>query len=253
MFRNLQAEAWEKARLAINSKQPVFAKNLDIENQTSVIYAYDDHGYYTHSWHTGYDHSEDVIPWTSLGLSRCPCINCVNSRKLARSSDKDEGLISLHWANKVPATDELSTFKEALNFVIQLNEQEEYNMIGKKYLVGNRAYEEWITALENNEMNKYFFSLFVEILNESRSHAIQFLIEIKRKFHDLNPEFMDEAIDTYRKISVKYKILGDMYPYQEPPEKEVKQREKCLEIVKELMVLERIALEKIKEIYSRIS
>src|SRR5690606_38671145 len=86
MFRNLLAEAWEKARLAINSKQPVFAKNLDIENQTSVIYAYDDHGYYTHSWHTGYDHSEDVIPWTSLGLSRCACINCVNSRKLTRSS-----------------------------------------------------------------------------------------------------------------------------------------------------------------------
>lgn len=35
-FHNLQKDAWEKAKLAINNKQPVFAKNLDIESVQSL-------------------------------------------------------------------------------------------------------------------------------------------------------------------------------------------------------------------------
>ncbi|SHE15086.1 Uncharacterised protein [Chlamydia abortus] len=92
--------------MAINSKQPVFAKNIDIGNQTSIIYAYDEIGYFTHSWHTGYAHSEDVIPWNLLGLSLCPCINCVNSRKTSEYTNSTGGLISLHWANPIQAVDE---------------------------------------------------------------------------------------------------------------------------------------------------
>jgi hypothetical protein len=252
-FNNLQAEAWEKAKIAINSKQPVFAKNLDIENQTSVVYAYDDIGYYTHSWHTGYEHSEDVVPWNFLGLNRCPCINCVNYRKSSETINSTGGLISLHWANPIPAVHEITAFKEALEFVIRINEEGAYKGLGQTYLVGSRAYERWLNALESNDMDKYFFSLFIEILYEARKHAIQFLSEIKGKFIDKTAQLIDEGLNTYSEVASRFKILKEMYPFEEPREHEIKDKEQCVAIVKELMTLERNAFTTLKEIYASLS
>jgi hypothetical protein len=252
-FNNLQAEAWEKAKLAINSKQPVFAKNLDIENQTSVVYAYDHIGYYTHSWHTGYEHSEDGVPWNFLGLNFCPCINCVNYRKSSETINSTGGLISLHWADPIPAVHEITAFKEALEFVIRINEEGAYYWLGQTYLVGPRAYERWLNALESNDMDKYFFSLFIEILYEARNHAIQFLSKIKGKFIDKTVQLIDEGLNTYSEVASRYKILKDMYPYMEPREREIKHKEQSVAIVKELMTIEQKAFTTLKEIYASIS
>ncbi|MBS4196314.1 hypothetical protein [Lederbergia citri] len=249
-FKNLQAVAWEKAKLAIRSKQPVFAKNIDIRNQTSVVYAYSDIGYYTKSWHTGYEHSEDVIPWKALGLGLCPCINCVNSRKESKFVTPTGGLISLHWAKPIEAVDELKAFKEALEFVIHLNEEGIYKWEGKAYFVGQKAYERWLTAIENNAINKYYFSLFIEILNEGRHHAAKFLAEIKEKFAFIDKQLIDDGITTYSAITSRYKMLNEMYPYEEPPVIELNEKERCITIVKELMDLENKALNTLNEIYA---
>ncbi|RAV23219.1 hypothetical protein [Paenibacillus contaminans] len=249
-FKSLQAEAWEKAKQAINAKQPVFAKNIDIGNQTSVINAYDDIGYYTDSWHTGYEHSEDVIPWDLLGLSLCPCINCVNSRKAAEYANPTGGHISLHWAYPIQAAEDLSVIRDALEFVIRLNEEGTYTWMGKMYFVGQSAYERWLRALANDDIHNYYFSLFVEILNESRNHAVRFLTELKSKPLEINERLIDEGIQIYSEISSKYKALRDMYPYEEPPVREIKEKERCVAIVSELMTLERSALTTIKEIHA---
>lgn len=223
-----------------------------IENQTSVVNAHDDIGYYTHSWHTGCEYSEDVVPWNSLGLNRCPCINCVKKRNSSETLNSTGGLISLHWANQIQAVDELTALREALEYVIRLNENGSYKWSGKTYLVGSKAYERWLAALESNDVDKYFFSLFLEILYEARSHAIKFLSEIKGKFIDIPGQLINEGINAYSEIASRYKILKEMYPYVEPPEREIKQKEQCLAIVKELKTLERKAFITIKEIYVSI-
>ncbi|MBS4218439.1 hypothetical protein KHA96_08960 [Bacillus sp. FJAT-49711] len=247
-FKNLQRKAWEKAKTAIRSKQPVFAKNIDIRNQTSVIYAYDDIGYYTKSWHTGYEHSEDVIPWDALGLGLCPCTHCVNSRKDSEYAELTSGLLSLHTANPIEAADEQLALKDALEFVIRLNEKGIYNREGQLYFVGQKAYERWLTAIDSNELNRYYFSLFVEILNEGRQHVVQFLSEIKEKFTFINPKLIDEGITLYNEISLRFITLNNMYPYEEPPVFELIEKERCVFLVTELMSLEKKALIVIKEI-----
>ncbi len=253
-FSNLQAVAWEKAQLAITSKQPVFAKNIDIGSQTSVIYAYDEVGYYTRTWHTGYENSEDVIPWNLLGLSQCPCINCENYRNsINQTVNLESGLISLHWANPIQPVDELTAFKETLEFVIRLNEEGSYVWAGKTYLVGSKAYEKWLTALESDSVDKYFFSLFVEILYEARSHAIKFLSEIKGRNFGISEQLIDASINKYSDVSAEYKILRDMYPYQEPRDSEIKQKEQCIAIVAKLHQLEMDCLKFIKKIHKSIS
>lgn len=105
-FPRLQREAWDAARSALNEGLPVFAKELDLGNETSLIYAYDDAGYYTHSWHGGDGHegADDVIPWSKLGRNYCPCTQCKaksNNEEWAndavyRGKPEDGGFISLH-------------------------------------------------------------------------------------------------------------------------------------------------------------
>jgi len=252
-FINLQAEAWEKAKQAITSKKPVFAKNIDIENQTSVVYAFDDVGYYTRTWHTGDEHSEDVIPWNLLGRSQCPCINCVNYRQsVHQTADSGSGLISIHWATPIQPADERTALKDALGSIIHLNEQGSYVWAGKTYFVGSKAYEKWLTALESHEVDKYFFSLFLEILCESRSHAIQFLTEIKGRNIGLDEQKINDGIMKYGVVASKYKILRDMYPYEEPRQSEMKQIEQCIAIVKELYQLERECFNLLKEAHASL-
>ncbi|MFC5404721.1 hypothetical protein [Cohnella soli] len=252
-FINLQAEAWEKAKQAISLKQPVFAKNIDIGNQTSVVYAYDEVGYYTRTWHTGFEHSEDVIPWDLLGLSQCPCINCVNYRKsVPQMANSVSGLISLHWATPTQPVDDLPALKDVLGFVVRLNEQGTYTWAEKTYLVGSKAYEKWLIALENNDVDKYFFSLFLEILYEARSHAIKFLKELKGRITGLNEQTIDEGINKYSEVALKYKILKEMYPYEEPRQSEIKQKERCIALVEELYQLENDCFKLIKEIHASL-
>ncbi|TFE28640.1 hypothetical protein [Cohnella luojiensis] len=43
--------------------------------------------------------------------------------RLTRNLGDTEGLISLHWADQISVKDEIAAFREALDFVIRLNEE----------------------------------------------------------------------------------------------------------------------------------
>jgi hypothetical protein len=232
----------------------VFAKNIAQDNQTSVIVAYDDVGYYIKSWHTGNEHSEEVIAWNSLGLVRCPCINCVNERKVSEPRDLTSGVISLHWADPLPITDEITAFKEALRFAIRINEDANYNWSRTIYFVGSRAFEAWINGLERNQVNKFDFSLVIEVLNEARYHAKLFLMEMKDRFTTKSKQSIVEAIRIYEEISSRANILKNKYPYEQPRELfSNAEKEEMIPILREILLLERKALTFLKEIYVALS
>lgn len=247
-FERLQAVAWEKARLAIDAKQPVFAKNIDQPNQITVIHGYNEIGYFTYSWHTGYEHGEDVKPWNLLGLSHCTCMDC-NKNRLASQAVQTNGLISLHWATVADAKDGRASLKDALEMVIDLNEMGSYEWSGKTYFVGSKAYGRWFAAIEKDELDKYFFSLFIEILREARQHALIFLTEIKERIQGLNATLIDDLMEIYREVALRYEVLRDMYSYTEPPGQELTNRAQCKVILQEIAILEEQAFPLIKEIY----
>lgn len=115
-----------------------------------------------------------------------------------------------------------------------------------------KAYERWLTGLEKNDVDKYFFSLFIEILYEARSHTMMFLTEIKDRKMGISERLIKAGIHTYNEISSEYLILKKVYPYQEPRESEIKQKDLCISIVKKLYRLETEALEFLKEIYASL-
>jgi hypothetical protein len=254
-FKELQKEMWSKARDAINKGYPVFAKNIDLENQTSVVYGYDSVGYYTHSWHSGNGHENagDVIPWNNLGQSLCPCGYCKKNKEKANNHLDAKGVVSLHWAIPIPAADHLLALKEALEFVIRFNDQGVIHWYNEKYLVGELAYKEWISALEQNKIDKFHFSLTLEPIADARSHALSFLNEIKDSINGLPLSLIDEALVVYKKVVDIYKFLVQKFPYEQPREyiNDIDKNE-CTKLIKELKQYEEQAYEIIRKIYKEI-
>gem|GEM_PF-4485904 len=64
---------------------------------------------------------------------------------------------------------------------------------------------------------------------------------------------MDDSINKFSDVSAEYKILRDMYPYQEPRESEIMHKEQCIAIVAKLYQLEMDCLKSLKEINKSIS
>ena len=184
-----------------------------------------------------------------MGLSRCPCVNCVNDRKVCESNEATSGLISLHWATPIPANDKMNSMKETLQFVLSLNEKETYEEFGKRYFVGLKAFEEWINAIESNRVLKYDFALVIEVVSEARHHANLFLTELKQIFDGKSHHLFDEAISTYGNIATKTKVLTDKFPYEQSRESfDEVNRQDVVTILRDILLLERKGLSCLREI-----
>lgn len=244
-FRALQQDMWHHAYTAIDQGYPVFAKNLDIENQTSLVYGVDAEGYYTHSWHGGEGHEnwDDVIPWDRLGLSYCPCRYCRSRSEPLNPIASVPRLISLHWAKIIPAIEPLDALREALQFVIALNQQGVMYWHHHTYVVGEQAYIGWMKALEHNKIEKYYFSLTIEAIADARRNAVHFFNELKDLGLGVSSDLIDEAMEKYTKIAAHYTHLVHKYPYEQPRELlDDMDRQACIEILQKLMQDEKQAL-----------
>lgn len=248
-FAKLQTAAWEQARAAIDAGQPVFAKNIAQRNQTSVITAYDEFGYYVDSWHTGFENWQEVIPWGMLGLSRCPCIHCANDRKIWESDEADNaGLISVHAASPVPAQDYRFAVHEALRYALDRIDAGSYEEFGNRYIVGPSALSHWIDAIGNDRGLKFHFALIIEVFYEARHHAVLFLTEIQQEL-GLSKSILDEAIRTYASIAAKVKALKDRFPYEQPRESfNAEERDEVVAALFAILELEREAVSYLRAI-----
>jgi len=250
-FRALQ----HHAQTAIHKGYPVFAKNLDIRNQTSLVYGVDAEGYYTHSWHGGEGHEnwDDVIPWHRLGQAYCPCRYCLTRRETAGYIEEARGLISLHSAKIIQPAEPLVALKEALHFVLSLNQQGVLHWQHHTYYIGEQAYKGWIQALERDEITKYSFSLTLEPIADARQYAVRFISEWRDLGLGLSSELLDAAVEKYAQIAADYQRLVQKYPYEQPRESMTDiERLACLEILHTLMQDEKQALEILVQLQEQI-
>ncbi|WP_152391859.1 hypothetical protein [Paenibacillus guangzhouensis] len=254
-FRTLQQEMWQHAQTAIHKGYPVFAKNLDIRNQTSLVYGVDAEGYYTHSWHCGEGHEnwDDVIPWHRLGQAYCPCRYCLTRRETSGYIEEERGLISLHAAKFIQPAEPLAALRDALHFVLSLNQQGVLHWQHHTYYIGEQAYEGWIQALERDEITKYEFSLTIEPLADARKHAVSFISEWRDLGLGLSSELLDAAVEKYAKIAASYQRLVQKYPYEQPSEfMTATERLACVDILRSLLHDEKQALDILVLLYEQI-
>ncbi|QYR21284.1 hypothetical protein KZ483_26990 [Paenibacillus sp. sptzw28] len=225
-FERLQSEVWDAARFALDQGLPVFAKELDLGNETSVVYAYDEEGYYTHSWHAGSGHEgfDDVIPWTELGRNYCPCAMC-KARKRSREwanetvytgEPQEGGFISLHWASLTAPSDDRTALRAALRFALDFSRRETYEWGGRTFYSGPAAYDRWIETLRTDTILGFYMGYFADIGHESRRYAQLFLKEASERFDGAFSEELRLAADHYTFVHEAFRSLVDLFPWSQP-------------------------------------
>lgn len=262
-FTRLQREAWEAARSALDRGKPVFAKELDLGNETSLIYAYDDVGYYTYSWHGGHGHegSDDVIPWTKLGRNYCPCVSCKSRIERGEwSSDavyigkpEDGGFISLHWASLIEPSDDLTALRSALDLVLDFFGRNTYEWGGRKFHSGLAAYDRWIEALRTNSVLGFYMGYYSDIYHEGRHYAHLFLKEAAGRFEGTLSEVLYHTADHYKRIQEAFRSLTALFPWSQPhsPIEDPDRRREAMEALIAIKKLEQegnVKLAKLRDI-----
>lgn len=250
-FARLQRDAWDTARSALDNGQPVFAKELDLGNETSVIYAYDDEGYYTYSWHGGSGHegSDDVIPWTKLGRNYCPCVSCRSrqgtgewSKEAVYQGDlSNGGFISLHYAARIEPSDEKAAVQDVLRFASAFFRKPTYKWGSRTFYSGISAYDKWMDALLSNTIEAFYMGYFADLGNEARRYAYLFLKEASERLSGELAEGLERAAAHYKRISDAFRQLNDLFPWCQPrePIEDPDRRMQAIELLEQIKELER--------------
>jgi hypothetical protein len=249
-FDRLQREAWNAARFALDQGLPVFAKELDLGNETSLVYSYNDEGYYTRSWHAGNEHEgfDDVILWTQLGRNYCPCSSC-KAKKLSKdwinegvyTGDPQEGgFISLHWASPTSPSDIYIALQASLTYVLQFSRLEPYEWGGRKFYSGIAAYNRWMEALQNDTILGFYMGYFAGIFHESRHYAHLFLKEASLRFDGTLSEALSGAADHYKLVEEAFLSLSSLFPWSQPhiPIEDPDRRREAIELLTRIKQLE---------------
>ncbi|RAV22874.1 hypothetical protein [Paenibacillus contaminans] len=227
-FERLQREAWDAARNAIDRGLPVFAKELDLGNETSIIHAYNDEGYFTHSWHGGSGHEgfDEVIPWQMLGRNYCPCAQCrARSRTGERANDSvytgdpdRGGFISLHWATPCTPTDDLTALRAGIGLALDISQLSKYEWGGRTLYSGLLAYDRWIESVRTNNILGFYMGYYADNFHESRHNAFLFLREACERFDGELGKKLSAAADHYKLVKEQFQALSLLFPWSQPHE-----------------------------------
>lgn len=258
----MQAEAWTHIRSALDDGRPAFAKELDLGNETSIIYAYGRNGYYTHSWHGGDGHegANREIPWTMLGQNYCPCAPCRErnsplkpSTDLYLGSHADGAFVSYHWAIAGEKAETRHALKEALRFALEFNGRKRYAWGKGTFHTGPDMYEAWLESVRMAAIFGFYMGYFVDIWLESRYHAVHFLREMKEELSDCVRE-LDDALATYTAIRDLYQRLTERFPWMQPrePIADPFRRKDAIALLTELRELEKMAMDKLDRLFRKL-
>ncbi|WP_309119321.1 hypothetical protein [Paenibacillus sp.] len=251
-FEALQREAWGMARNALDRGVPAFAKELDLGNETSLIYSYDETGYYTHSWHSGpglHEGADGVVPWTMLGRSYCPCAACRREadsggerKRVFRGLPENGGFVSLHVAEEGDRSDDRTALAAALRFATEWSSRSAYEWGGRTFYSGGAAYDRWIGAVRSGSIEAFYMGYFVDIMHESRRYAQQFLAEAAERLEgdDAMAKRLAVAAEHYKKVSGLYRTLEQMFPWMQPhaPIADAERRQHAIELLERIKRLD---------------
>lgn len=257
----LQVDAWQAARAALDRGLPVFAKDLDIGNETSVVYGYDETGYYTHSWHSGSGHegAEQAIPWNMLGKSFCPCFSCARQRSAidspSQAEERDDGLlVSLHWAEKTEPADDKTALRAAIDIALRHSARASYEWGGRRFYSGTAAIRKWKEHVQSEMIECFYMGYYLDLFHESRHYAFLFWKEAGERIGGALTELFREAADHYGRIKDEYRALSGMFPWMQPREllTDPDRRREALERLHRLESLEADGYELLKQIRDKL-
>jgi len=223
--------AWEHTKRALDKGLPCYGWELDIP-EYYVVYGYDDTGYYFSG--PGCDSGKGPKPWQELGESKI-------------------GVLEMFWVKPGQAADDIKTVKEAFELVLE-HSRNPSKWIFPKYKSGLAGYDNWIHALENGDANGFGMAYNAAVWSECRTHAVQFLKEVKPRINGQLSSLFDEALSHYETVARKLKNVSETFPFP-PKGDEVEDSDRCNKGLKDLRAAqqaEKLGLETLEKIRSEL-
>ena len=192
-FKEKRKLAWEHIKESINEGYPCYGWQIGKIADFYIIYGYDDIGYF----YKGYFQEEGAgpKPWNGIGESEIGLIEMCSVKPSDPSSDA-------------------KTVKDALEFAILHSEGSE-KWIHPNYNSGVAGYDAWISGIEDGIASVGGLGYNAAVWGECRRYAVEFLIQAKARFHEIDDEFQ-EAIKHYTVVAENLKKLTQTYPFSGP-------------------------------------
>jgi hypothetical protein len=189
-LNDLQREAWDFTRKAIDEGLPIFAWEVDIP-EFYVIYGYDDIGYYYSGPEA--DNGKGPKPWDEFG-------------------DTGIGLVEMYRVKPVEAKPPIEVVKSALEKVLKhASNPEEW--IFENYASGLKGFDLWIDGLESGIANRFGMGYNAAVWYTCRKNAVGFLKEAKSRLQGDLGELFDESASHYQIVAENLEKVSKAYPW----------------------------------------
>ncbi|MBN2316824.1 MAG: hypothetical protein JXM79_23045 [Sedimentisphaerales bacterium] len=188
-LREVQEQAWEFTKRAIDKNHPCYGWELDIP-EYFVIYGYDETGYYISG--PGCDEGKGPIPWRELGRSEISVVMVSSVRPTTPSDDR-------------------KTVREALAYALDLghNRRKWTDRSG-----GLKGYDTWIHAMEAGMAGRFGLGYNAAVWAESRRFAVEFLTEAQDRLYKNLRSLLTAAIEHYTTVAENLKLVSQTYPFK---------------------------------------
>ncbi len=190
-LRQLQEQAWEHVKNAIDNNEPCYGWEMDIP-EFYVIYGYDNKGYYISG--PGCDEGKGPISWRKLGTSEI-------------------GVIEVRSVRLTEAAREKKTVKEALRYALEYAHKPG-RWTDPKSKGGLEGYGAWIKFIENGTAIHFGLAYNAAVWSECRRFAAEFLKEVRDRLD--NPSLksvLETAIEYFTIVSVNLEHVTKAYPF----------------------------------------
>jgi transcriptional regulator with XRE-family HTH domain len=187
-FREIQAMAWAKTRLAIDKGLPCFGWELD-RPYWYIINGYDDIGY--HFSGPGAEGGTGPKPWHELG-------------------DSEWGVLEVHIVRPGHIADNLKTIRDVFTLAIEHAGRRPSGPLDD--LTGTEGYEHWIEAISSRTADSLGLAFNADFYARARRLAVEFLIEARQRTGNAFPRLFAEAIEAYETVSASMDRLAALFP-----------------------------------------
>jgi len=189
-LRQLQQEAWDHARQAIDQGLPCYGWELEIP-EFYVVCGYDEVGYYFSG--PGCEQGKGPKPWQELG-------------------DTGIGVVEMYSVEPGQAADNATVVKEALSFALSFAENPA-EWVFKDYRSGTGGYDNWISALQEGKASDMGMRYNAGVWLECRQNAVGFLQEAQSRLPGHTDTLFDEAQAHYAVVSDSLEKVSKLYPW----------------------------------------
>lgn len=195
-FADIQAEAWEHAKQALDQGFPCYGWELEIP-EFYVVYGYDQGagetpaGYYFKG--PGCEEGKGPKPWQELGNTGI-------------------GVLELYSIRPGEPADDATTVKQALTFALDhaANPKE---WIFDDYRAGLGGFDNWIAALQAGKASDMGTRYNAGVWLECRKYAVGFLGQARARLAGRADALLDEALDAYRIVAEGLGQVAEVYPW----------------------------------------